>query len=145
MPDTTERRVAFRRLHADGFFILPNAWDEGSAVRLQALGFPAIATTSAGVAWARGKKDGELGLAEVLDHLRLVVAATDLPVNADFENGFADEPADVAANVGRAVATGVAGLSVEDGRARRSTAGNWRSSGSVLRVRPSTRLIQRPC
>jgi 2-methylisocitrate lyase-like PEP mutase family enzyme len=114
MPDTTERRVTFRRLHADGFFILPNAWDQGSAVRLQALGFPAIATTRAGAAWARGKRDGELGLAEVLGHLRLMAAATDLPVNADFENGFADEPADVAANVSRAVATGVAGLSVED-------------------------------
>ena len=114
MPDTTEKRATFRRLHADGFFILPNAWDPGSAVRLQALGFQAIATTSAGAAWARGKKDGELGLEAVLDHLRLMVAATHLPVNADFENGFADEPANVAANVSQAVATGVAGLSVED-------------------------------
>ena len=114
MPNTTDRRLSFRRLHADGFFILPNAWDEGSAVRLQALGFPAIATTSAGAAWARGKKDGELGLAEVIDHAALMVAATDLPVNADFENGFADEPGDIAANVARLLATGVAGLSIED-------------------------------
>lgn len=114
MPGTTDKRAAFRRLHAQGFFVLPNAWDGGSAVRLEALGFSAIATTSAGAAWAKGKEDGELGLGEVLDHFRLIVAATDLPVNADFENGFADSPANVAANVGRAAATGVAGLSIED-------------------------------
>lgn len=89
MSDTASRPAAFRQLHSQGFFVLPNAWDAGSAVRLSALGFPAIATTSAGAAWAAGKKDGELGLDGVLDHLRLMTAATDLPVNADFENGFA--------------------------------------------------------
>lgn len=114
MPSTAGKRTAFRRLHESGFFILPNAWDAGSAVRLSALGFPAIATTSAGAAWAAGRKDGELGLHAVLEHLRLLVAATDLPVNADFENGFADDPAGVAANVQEAVETGVAGISLED-------------------------------
>lgn len=114
MPTIAEKRAKFRQLHEAGFFILPNAWDAGSAVRLSAMGFQAIASTSAGAAWAAGKKDGELGLGAVLDHLRLLVAATDLPVNADFENGFADQPDEVAANIREAVATGVAGISVED-------------------------------
>jgi 2-methylisocitrate lyase-like PEP mutase family enzyme len=114
MPTTTEKRASFRRLHDSGFFILPNAWDAGSAVRLAALGFKAIASTSAGAAWAAGKQDGELGLEAVLDHLRMLVAATALPVNADFENGFADRPEDVARNVALALETGVAALSIED-------------------------------
>ena len=114
MPTIADKRADFRRLHDDGFFIIPNAWDAGSTVRLARLGFRAIASTSAGAAWALGKEDGELSRDEVLAHLRLLVAATDLPVNADFENGFADAPADVAANVALAVATGVAGLSIED-------------------------------
>lgn len=109
-----DKKAAFRALHEQGFFILPNAWDAGSAVRLAALGFPAIASTSAGAAWSAGRKDGELGLDDVLDHLRRLVVATDLPVNADFENGFADDPDDVAANVRKVVAVGVAGLSIED-------------------------------
>lgn len=74
MPDATGKRAEFRRLHADGFFVLPNAWDEGSAVRLQALGFPAIATPSTAAAWTRGRNDGEFGLVEMLDHLRRIVA-----------------------------------------------------------------------
>jgi 2-methylisocitrate lyase-like PEP mutase family enzyme len=108
------RRQAFRALHESGCFIIPNAWDAGSAVRLARLGFRAIASTSAGAAWAMGKDDGELSLDEVLAHLRLLVDATDLPVNADFENGFADEPDEVARNVTLAIETGVAGLSIED-------------------------------
>ena len=114
MPTIAEKRATFRALHESGFFILPNAWDAGSAVRLTRLGFKAIASTSAGAAWAAGKDDGELTRDEVLAHLRLLVAATDLPVNADFENGFADKPDEVAANVALAVETGVAGVSVED-------------------------------
>ncbi|WP_442680165.1 isocitrate lyase/PEP mutase family protein [Sphingomonas sp. ASY06-1R] len=114
MATIADKRAGFRRLHQDGFFIIPNAWDAGSAARLTALGFRAIASTSAGAAWAAGKQDGELGLEAVLDHLRLLVAATDLPVNADFENGFADAPEQVAANVTRGVATGVAAISIED-------------------------------
>jgi 2-methylisocitrate lyase-like PEP mutase family enzyme len=112
--DTAEKRRAFRNLHESGFFLLPNAWDRGSAVRLAKLGFNAIASTSAGAAWAAGKEDGELGLEAILDHLRMLVASTDLPVNADFENGFADSPEDVARNVALAVDTGVAALSIED-------------------------------
>lgn len=114
MPTTAEKRAAFRRLHESGFFIIPNAWDAGSAVRLTRLGFKAIASTSAGAAWAAGRKDGELSRDEVLAHLRMLVDATPLPVNADFENGFADDPAQVAANVAMAVDTGVAGVSIED-------------------------------
>ncbi|WEK42100.1 MAG: isocitrate lyase/phosphoenolpyruvate mutase family protein [Candidatus Sphingomonas colombiensis] len=114
MPTIAEKRATFRTLHESGFFIIPNAWDAGSAVRLAALGFKAIASTSAGAAWAAGKNDGELGRDAVLAHLKMLVDATALPVNADFENGFADSPAEVAANVGMAVATGVAGISIED-------------------------------
>lgn len=114
MTTIARKRAQFRRLHDSGFFIIPNAWDAGSAVRLTRLGFRAIASTSAGAAWAAGKGDGELGLEAVLAHLRLLVDATELPVNADFENGFADAPAEVAANVARAVDTGVAAVSVED-------------------------------
>ena len=114
MTSIADRRLGFRKLHESGFFILPNAWDGGSAVRLAALGFQAIASTSSGAAWAAGKQDGELTRDEVLAHLRLLVAATDLPVNADFENGFADAPDAVATNVKLAVDTGIAALSIED-------------------------------
>ena len=114
MPSTAEKRASFRALHSQGFFILPNAWDGGSTRRLTALGFKAIASTSAGAAWAAGVNDGELSRDAVLEHLRLLVAATDLPINADFENGFADAPEQVAANVAMAIDTGVAGISIED-------------------------------
>ena len=114
MPSITEKRTTFRKLHDDGFFIIPNAWDGGSAVRLTRLGFKAIASTSSGAAWAAGKDDGEMSLAEVLAHLKMLVEATPLPVNADFENGFADDPAEMAAHVAMAVETGVAGISIED-------------------------------
>ena len=114
MPTIAEKRAVFRRLHEGGFFIIPNAWDAGSAFRLTRLGFKAIASTSAGAAWAAGKNDGEMSRDEVLAHLRMLVDATPLPVNADFENGFADDPAQVATNVAMAVATGVAGVSIED-------------------------------
>lgn len=112
--DFAARRAAFRALHDDGCFILPNPWDAGSAVRLKKLGFKALASTSAGAAWALGHDDGGLSRDQVLDHLRMLCVATDLPVNADFEAGFADEPEGVAANVALAVGTGVAGLSIED-------------------------------
>ncbi len=114
MTTTVEKRKAFCSLHESGFFLLPNAWDRGSAVRLAKLGFKALASTSAGAAWAAGRQDGELGLEAILDHLRMLVASTPLPVNADFENGFADRPEDVARNVALAVDTGVAALSIED-------------------------------
>lgn len=114
MPTIAEKRATFRRLHDGGFFIIPNAWDAGGAIRLTTLGFKAVASTSAGAAWAAGKEDGGLSLDAVLAHLRMLVEATSLPINADFENGFADSPAEVAANVALAVETGIAGLSIED-------------------------------
>ena len=108
------KRATFRALHEQGCFVLPNPWDVGGIRRLEKLGFKALASTSAGAAWALGRNDGELSLDEVLEHLRLLCAATDLPVNADFEAGFADEPEGVATNVKLALDTGIAGLSVED-------------------------------
>ena len=114
MASIEDRRREFRRLHQSGCFVLPNPWDVGSARMLAALGFPAIATTSAGFAWSIGRADNQVTLEQALDHLRAMVAAVDLPVNADFEGGFAVEPAAVGANVVRAVGTGVAGLSIED-------------------------------
>ncbi len=109
-----ERRAAFRKLHESGCFLIPNPGDAAGAMRLEKMGFKALASSSSAAAWARGKQDGELTVDEVLGHLRDLVAATDLPINADFEQGFADAPADVAVNVARAVDTGVAGLSIED-------------------------------
>lgn len=112
--DLSARRADFRTLHNEGYFLLPNPWDIGSAKRLEALGFAALASTSAGLAWSLGRDDGQVTRDEVLAHLRVLVNATDLPVNADFEAGFADRPQDVAANVRLAVDTGIAGLSIED-------------------------------
>lgn len=114
MPTTSEKRADFRAMHDAGFFIVPNVWDAGSAARLTKLGFKALASTSAGAAWAAGKNDGDLSRDEVLAHLRLLVDATHLPINADFENGFAATPAGVAANVAMALDTGIAGISIED-------------------------------
>jgi 2-methylisocitrate lyase-like PEP mutase family enzyme len=114
MSTLSERRATFRALHETGCFALPNPWDGGSALRLAKAGFVALASTSAGAAWALGKDDGEMTLAEVLDHLKFLCAVTDLPVNADFEAGFADTAAGVGENVARCIATGVAGLSIED-------------------------------
>lgn len=111
---TAAKRAVFRQLHESGHFILPNPWDIGSALRLEKMGFKALASTSAGFAWSIGREDGEATLEEVLDHLRSLCNATNLPVNADFEGGYADRPEDVAVNVRRAVDTGVAGLSIED-------------------------------
>jgi 2-methylisocitrate lyase-like PEP mutase family enzyme len=112
--EVAAKRAAFRDLHREGCFILPNPWDAGSARRLTARGFKALASTSAGYAWTLGRDDGEVTRDELLVHLRLLNEATDLPVNADFEAGFADDPAGVAVNVGLAVETGIAGLSIED-------------------------------
>jgi 2-methylisocitrate lyase-like PEP mutase family enzyme len=114
MSTTSEKRAAFRRLHADGCFVIPNPWDVGSARYLQQLGFPALATTSAGFAWSQGAADGGVTRAMALAHTAELAAATDVPLNADFENGFADAPEDVAESVRLCVETGVAGLSIED-------------------------------
>src|SRR6201991_2195673 len=115
MPITTaDKRATFRKLHEAGCFVLPNPWDVGSARALQQLGFKAIASTSAGFAWSIGKSDNHVTLEDVLAHLTALCGAVDLPVNADFEGGFAHKAEKVAANVARAVKTGVAGLSIED-------------------------------
>jgi 2-methylisocitrate lyase-like PEP mutase family enzyme len=108
------RVAAFHRLHEAGCFVMPNPWDAGSARALQQLGFEALATTSAGHAWTLGRADNQVRLDEALEHLRAVAGAVDVPVNADFEGGFADDPDQVAANVELAAATGIAGLSIED-------------------------------
>ena len=115
MPRTVaEKRAAFRALHASSCFVLPNPWDTGSARYLASLGFKAVATTSSGFAWSNGRADNHVSREAVLAHLQTIVQATDLPVNADFENGFGANPAEVAESVKLAVATGVAGLSIED-------------------------------
>src|ERR1700692_3475257 len=115
MPVTTaDKRATFRKMHEAGCFVLPNPYDIGSAMALQHLGFKAIASTSAGFAWSIGKADNRVTLEDVLQHLTALCKAVDLPVNADFEGGFAHEAEKVAANVARAVKTGVAGLSIED-------------------------------
>src|ERR1700722_6446621 len=111
---TADKRATFRKLHETGCFVLPNPWDVGSAKALAHLGFNAIASTSAGFAWSIGKADNRVTLEDVLAHLTALCDAVDLPVNADFEGGFAHKPDKVAANVTRAVKTGVAGLSIED-------------------------------
>jgi 2-methylisocitrate lyase-like PEP mutase family enzyme len=108
------RRHAFRNLHRSGCFVIPNPWDAGSARFLESLGFKALATTSSGFAWSLARADNHVTRDVVLEHLRDIVEATALPVNADFEAGFAHDPAGVAANVRLAVDSGVAGLSIED-------------------------------
>jgi 2-methylisocitrate lyase-like PEP mutase family enzyme len=113
-PDVADRRRAFRKLHESGCFVIPNPWDAGSARYLERLGFKALATTSSGVAWAHGRADGSFTLEETLEYLRAVVGATSLPVNADFEAGYAPDPAGVARNVRLAIDAGVAGISIED-------------------------------
>ena len=114
MNASEDRIAAFHRLHDSGCFVMPNPWDAGTARVLEQMGFPALATTSAGMAWTLGRADAQVTLDPALAHLRAIVDAVDLPVNADFQGGFAVEPAGVAANVKRATETGIAGLSIED-------------------------------
>jgi methylisocitrate lyase len=130
----------FRALHDSGCFVLPNPWDVGTAVYLHHLGFKALATTSAGFAFSRGKPDGGVSLDEMLSHIGEIVAASPLPVNADFLNGFADEPESVAVNVERCIATGVAGLSIEDNTGRSDTP-LYEKSLAVERIRAARRAI----
>jgi 2-methylisocitrate lyase-like PEP mutase family enzyme len=114
MPTVAEKRRTFRALHEQGCFVLPNPWDVGSARYLQSLGFKALATTSSGAAWSMGHADGDVPIDTMLEHIHMLSAASDVPVNADFLGGFAVEPEDVAENVRRCVETGCAGLSIED-------------------------------
>ena len=120
MDDKSSAIDQFRELHESGCFVLPNPWDAGSAIYLEHLGFKAVATTSAGFAFSKGLPDGTafVSLDMMLGHFREIAAATSLPVNADFQNGYADDPKDVAANVKLCVDTGVAGLSIEDNSGR---------------------------
>jgi 2-methylisocitrate lyase-like PEP mutase family enzyme len=125
MNEATHTQLAainkFRALHASGCFVLPNPWDVGTAVYLEHLGFKAVATTSAGFAFTRGLPDGVSAVPRdaMLAHIHEVVEATSLPVNADFQTGYADDPEGVAANVTLCIATGVAGLSIEDATGNR--------------------------
>jgi 2-methylisocitrate lyase-like PEP mutase family enzyme len=113
-PSVADKRRTFRELHKSGCWVIPNPWDVGSARYLQGLGFKALASTSSGFAWAVAHADNAVGVDMVLAHLKEICDATDIPVNADFEGGYADDPAGVAKNVTRCCATGVAGLSIED-------------------------------
>jgi len=114
MTNVTDRIRVFRRLHEAGCFVIPNPWDVGSARLLVQLGFPALATTSSGFAWSTGRQDNHVSLAEALAHLQAIAAAVNVPVNGDFEGGFAVAPDEVGANVTAATSTGIAGVSIED-------------------------------
>lgn len=114
MSSKPDVHLVFRKLHEAGCFVIPNPWDAGSARMLEGLGFPALATTSSGAAWTLGRRDNRVPLDTMLAHLRAVAHAVRIPVNADFEGGYAVRPEDVARNVTEATKTGVAGLSIED-------------------------------
>jgi 2-methylisocitrate lyase-like PEP mutase family enzyme len=137
---TADKRASFKKMHETGCFILPNPFDVGSARALAHLGFKALASTSAGFAWTIGKADNRVTVDDVCDHLTALCAAVDLPVNADFEGGFAVEPEKVAVNVARGVKTGVAGLSIEDstGDAAKPL---YESRLAVERIRAARRAI----
>jgi 2-methylisocitrate lyase-like PEP mutase family enzyme len=132
--------ATFRAMHESGCFVLPNPWDIGTAIYLEHLGFKALATTSAGFAFSRGKSDGAVPRDEMLAHIREIVEATALPVNADFESGYADESEDVATNVRLCIATGVAGLSIED-NTRRTDAPLYEKKLAIKRIRAARSAI----
>ncbi|HEX3234045.1 MAG TPA: isocitrate lyase/phosphoenolpyruvate mutase family protein [Gemmatimonadales bacterium] len=140
MSQMSERCRVFRRLHEAGCFLIPNPWDVGSARLLARLGFQALATTSSGFAWSQGRPDNAVSLDQALDHFREIARSVEVPVNGDFEGGFATEPADVAANVAAAVGTGVAGLSIEDSTGDPSNP-LFDFALSVERVRAARRAI----
>src|SRR5690349_14900103 len=116
MTTVHDKRQAFRALHERGCFVIPNPFDIGSARWLQGLGFKALATTSSGASWSYGFPDGDLSRDVMLEHIREIADVSDVPVNADFLNGFADDPEDLIPNVALCIETGVAGLSIEDMR-----------------------------
>jgi 2-methylisocitrate lyase-like PEP mutase family enzyme len=135
-----DRVDAFRRLHDEGCFVMPNPWDVGTARALEQMRFQALATTSAGYAWTLGCQDNQLRLDQALAHLRDVAGAVSVPVNADFEGGFADDPEQVATNVKLAAATGIAGLSIEDSTGD-AAAPLYPAELAVERVRAARRAI----
>jgi 2-methylisocitrate lyase-like PEP mutase family enzyme len=138
---TATKRAHFHALHQKGCFVLPNPWDLGSARLLQHLGFEALASTSSGYAWSTGRPDYAMTREDVLQHLTALSAAVDLPVNADFESGFADDPEGVAANVTLGMKTGVAGLSIEDRKLDGS--GLYEKAFAVERIRAARAAIDR--
>lgn len=138
--DIAARRRRFAELHTQGCFVLPNPWDPGSARYLQSLGFQAIATTSAGFAWSQARPDNGVSREQVLAHLNAMVAAVELPVNADFEAGFAHDPATLAQNVRLALSTGIAGLSIEDSTGDRSRP-LYALGDAVDRIRAARRAV----
>jgi 2-methylisocitrate lyase-like PEP mutase family enzyme len=113
-PSTADKRKTFRKLHESGCFVIPNPWNVGSARYLQGLGFKALATTSSGFAHSEGYADGAQNREQVLAHFAEIAAATDVPLNADFEDGLADTLDGLADSVVQCIATGVSGLSIED-------------------------------
>ena len=139
-PSVSDKRRNFHQLHAAGCFVIPNPWDIGSALYLQQLGFKALASTSSGLAWSLGHADNSLTRDKVLEHLASLVEHTDVPVNADFENGFAHEPAGVAESVTMAVRAGVAGLSIEDSTGQPSKP-LYDDEVAVARIRAARRAI----
>ena len=141
-PSTDDKRRAFRQMHEAGCFVIPNPWDVGSALYLQSLGFKALATTSSGFAWSQGRPDNGISRDMALAHLRAMVAATDVPVNADFESGFARDAAGVEESVRLAVEAGIAGLSIEDstGDAARPL---FELGAAVERMRAARRAIDK--
>jgi 2-methylisocitrate lyase-like PEP mutase family enzyme len=141
-PSVADKRKEFRRLHEAGCFVIPNPWNIGSARYLQGLGFKALATTSSGHAHSQGRADGAQSRDEVLAHFRELAEATDVPLNADFENGYADQPDEVAENVTRCIATGVAGLSIEDSP-NNATTPLYDFGLSVARVKAARAAIDR--
>jgi 2-methylisocitrate lyase-like PEP mutase family enzyme len=136
----SDKVEAFRTLHDEGCFVIPNPWDIGSAVLLEHLGFEALATTSAGFAWSLGRPDQGVERSEVLEHLRQIASAVDVPVSADFEGGYASDPEGVAESVELAAATGIAGLSIEDST-RGSEEPLYPLDLAVERVRAARRAI----
>ncbi len=141
MTPQDERVETFHRLHAEGCFVIPNPWDVGTAVALERMGFQALATTSAGHAWSLGRADNGVRRDEALEHLRQIAGAVQVPVSADFEGGFADDPEDVAASVKLAVTTGVAGLSIQDSAADRPDEPLYPSDLAVERMRAARQAI----
>jgi 2-methylisocitrate lyase-like PEP mutase family enzyme len=135
-----EKRRKFRQLHESGCFAIPNPWDIGTAIYLQELGFKALATTSSGFAWSQGRPDGQLSRNQALAHFEAMVAATNVPINADFESGYAQSAAELAENVTLAVQTGIAGLSIEDSTGDASTP-LYDLATAVNRIRTARKAI----
>jgi methylisocitrate lyase len=142
MTTIADKRERFRDLHHSGCFVIPNPWDLGSAKTLARLGFPALATTSSGFAWSLGRRDNGVTLGEALTHIQTISAGVDVPVNADFEGGFAVEPAGVSANVTAATATEISGISIEDSTGEPANP-LYDFDLSVERIRAARRAIDR--